>query len=297
MKNYQAQSTEALIRALEVAGGEPEPGLIEAIWGRRAEAEPLLLALFREAYHDNWVDDDPRWYRFVHAGNFMRAWRNEDALPVFADLYMNDELQDWCEWFEEELAEYGPPAVPHFAPVLQLDTGGEWHYGQALASGILRKIAQHHPETREEVLGLLRAQLPTLDSIAQLTENDYQAIWTGVAADLAELHDEESQAQILALFDLELIDEQVFDREWYLETIESKEGGKTASPFDIVAYYRNVYDEQQWFLAWRAAEARREAAQAAGQAQSRSGPKIGRNDPCPCGSGKKYKHCHGRPGA
>jgi preprotein translocase subunit SecA len=25
--------------------------------------------------------------------------------------------------------------------------------------------------------------------------------------------------------------------------------------------------------------------------------KIGRNDPCPCGSGKKYKKCHGRPGA
>ncbi|MBQ8603456.1 MAG: preprotein translocase subunit SecA [Oscillospiraceae bacterium] len=25
--------------------------------------------------------------------------------------------------------------------------------------------------------------------------------------------------------------------------------------------------------------------------------KIGRNDPCPCGSGKKYKQCHGRPGA
>jgi preprotein translocase subunit SecA len=25
----------------------------------------------------------------------------------------------------------------------------------------------------------------------------------------------------------------------------------------------------------------------------RSGPKVGRNDPCPCGSGKKYKACHG----
>jgi hypothetical protein len=23
------------------------------------------------------------------------------------------------------------------------------------------------------------------------------------------------------------------------------------------------------------------------------GPKVGRNDPCPCGSGKKYKKCHG----
>jgi len=26
----------------------------------------------------------------------------------------------------------------------------------------------------------------------------------------------------------------------------------------------------------------------------RVGPKVGRNDPCPCGSGKKYKHCHGK---
>ncbi|MBI2851820.1 MAG: preprotein translocase subunit SecA [Chloroflexi bacterium] len=25
-----------------------------------------------------------------------------------------------------------------------------------------------------------------------------------------------------------------------------------------------------------------------------AGKKVGRNDPCPCGSGKKYKHCHGR---
>jgi preprotein translocase subunit SecA len=25
----------------------------------------------------------------------------------------------------------------------------------------------------------------------------------------------------------------------------------------------------------------------------RSERKVGRNQPCPCGSGKKYKHCHG----
>jgi hypothetical protein len=24
-------------------------------------------------------------------------------------------------------------------------------------------------------------------------------------------------------------------------------------------------------------------------------PKVGRNEPCPCGSGKKYKKCHGDP--
>ncbi|HEY7332368.1 MAG TPA: preprotein translocase subunit SecA [Candidatus Limnocylindria bacterium] len=34
-------------------------------------------------------------------------------------------------------------------------------------------------------------------------------------------------------------------------------------------------------------------ANAAGRQQVRTGPKIGRNDPCYCGSGKKYKRCHG----
>ena len=27
---------------------------------------------------------------------------------------------------------------------------------------------------------------------------------------------------------------------------------------------------------------------------AQAGPKVGRNDPCPCGSGKKYKYCHGK---
>jgi len=30
--------------------------------------------------------------------------------------------------------------------------------------------------------------------------------------------------------------------------------------------------------------------------QTRLGPKVGRNDPCPCGSGQKYKQCHGKLG-
>jgi preprotein translocase subunit SecA len=31
-----------------------------------------------------------------------------------------------------------------------------------------------------------------------------------------------------------------------------------------------------------------------GVPQLRDAPKVGRNDPCPCGSGKKYKQCHGK---
>lgn len=52
--------------------------------------------------------------------------------------------------------------------------------------------------------------------------------------------------------------------------------------------------------AGREDRARRAAAMAAGNRQQakpetfkRTDKKVGRNDPCPCGSGKKYKKCHG----
>jgi preprotein translocase subunit SecA len=35
-------------------------------------------------------------------------------------------------------------------------------------------------------------------------------------------------------------------------------------------------------------------AQAMAAALQSGMPKVGRNDPCPCGSGKKFKHCHGQ---
>ncbi|MCI0341436.1 MAG: SEC-C domain-containing protein [Planctomycetales bacterium] len=46
-------------------------------------------------------------------------------------------------------------------------------------------------------------------------------------------------------------------------------------------------------------DARREALQStnappAEQKPAASGDTVGRNDPCPCGSGKKYKKCHGK---
>ncbi len=49
----------------------------------------------------------------------------------------------------------------------------------------------------------------------------------------------------------------------------------------------------------REERAARAAAENAGGRQvietvKRDTPKVGRNDPCPCGSGKKFKHCHGR---
>jgi preprotein translocase subunit SecA len=43
-----------------------------------------------------------------------------------------------------------------------------------------------------------------------------------------------------------------------------------------------------------AAQGRADAEGAKAEPVRRDRPKVGRNDPCPCGSGKKYKKCHGK---
>ena len=65
--------------------------------------------------------------------------------------------------------------------------------------------------------------------------------------------------------------------------------------FDIVYYQNEKYPQADAFAAkengqWRFLDAR-------GIQKGpyvRPEPKVGRNDPCPCGSGKKYKACCGK---
>ncbi len=58
------------------------------------------------------------------------------------------------------------------------------------------------------------------------------------------------------------------------------------------AQARAVQYQHESATAMGAAEPAEEDPEAA-QPFVRDLPKVGRNDPCPCGSGKKYKHCHG----
>jgi preprotein translocase subunit SecA len=67
------------------------------------------------------------------------------------------------------------------------------------------------------------------------------------------------------------------------EQIEEAEQKKPA--VENVQYHHADYDE---------ALGTNDDAPKAQKPVERALPKVGRNDPCPCGSGKKYKHCHGK---
>ena len=69
----------------------------------------------------------------------------------------------------------------------------------------------------------------------------------------------------------------------------------THAEFDEAAAAAEGSDPESIALALQQAPAG-EPKEAGQQPVRRFGEKVGRNDPCPCGSGKKYKQCHGRLG-
>ncbi|MBT0585533.1 preprotein translocase subunit SecA [Alteromonas oceanisediminis] len=80
-------------------------------------------------------------------------------------------------------------------------------------------------------------------------------------------------------------------------SILSKVQVKAESDVEAVEQQRREADDVQKTYEHESAQQSSPAKpEQAGQAQSpvRQGPKVGRNEPCPCGSGKKYKQCHGK---
>ena len=120
---YTSASPEHLLEALEQAGRTPDRALLEACLDRREALIPGLLKVLEAGIEQGddeaWDKDDPRWYREVHAGLFLIAFREEKALPLFADVFRDEERDTLLEWFERAFVHYGPPAVDMLIDLLK----------------------------------------------------------------------------------------------------------------------------------------------------------------------------------
>lgn len=106
-------------------------------------------------------------------------------------------------------------------------------------------------------------------------------------------------------------------RESWMELLNSEDHGGSLIPMMMLAHEHDpdpslrpapIADERRdeilsamaggLLAVYRYFEPHRRAgasAPAAARTVVRGRPKVGRNDPCPCGSGRKFKHCHGGP--
>ena len=292
MTIYTSLSDAELIAEMKHQSETPDPKLVEEIIGRQESLAPHLLSIFDAL--STYVADDAVWRQSVLAGRILLHWREPAALPTFAKIYSRGE--DECEWFEEKPALYGPQAISTFGDVALSEPREGWHYGRALATSVLAAIAHRYPETRDDVITALRSVLPGLQADGSLdwpAERGPDEVWSSVVSDLAELKDVESQDVIMALFDADMIDESVIDRATYRGLL-SGVGRKMPRPreYDLMDEVRRDRELEQARQQRLAREAQRLPVRRAPLPGTR--PKVGRNEPCPCGSGKKYKQCCGK---
>lgn len=238
----------------------------------------------------------------LYAMHMLAQFRDRRAYPLIAELcrapgtILDDMLGDTItEGLPRILATVFDGDLAPMRSVVENESGNEWARGAAIrAIGVL---------VRQGVLARADAIAYFGELFRGRLEKRPSHVWAALAAEAADM-----QATPLGNEIREAHDEGLIDS-WDLgigeiETMLAK-GDDAAS--DLSGRYddRPIDDtvaEMRWWACFgpeSRAVARRKAAASSSSERpvlaipERSEPKVGRNKPCPCGSGRKYKKCCG----
>ena len=283
--------------------------------GLSADAVPELIRMAT----DDSLNDGPQSSKLVWAP--VHAWRAlgqvltdghprapEAIAPLLTLFQRADDSNDWVmSDLPEALARIGAPAIEPVANHLADLTHGEW--ARVTAADALGHIGQAHPELRAECVERLARQL---EKFAEQPET----VNTFVISALWDLRAVEAMSVIERVFASGLVDESVNGD---LEDVQIHFGLKTQrehprKPNQLTEMSRQLAGTREKIETYErenaelraTLEAMEAIAPPETQASSRpddsefdlpepysAPPKVGRNERCPCGSGKKYKKCCG----
>ncbi len=259
------------------------------------------------------VDD----YFVFHSLMLLGHLKSEQSLPLVLDIFRLPEGDiDFLfgDMFLEDVWQ-----VPLLCGLNQLDKLADfvrddtvdWEFSRANVVDALAQIGFHFPERKEEVLGHVSRLLHHFNDLVAFDEERTAYLVSTLADAAANFDARELLPVIEELFEKERIDHMTrgdweeFQQEWgdlydakrrlYLDVREwyKTEGAKWLAMFrenDLEALRLELEQEQLE----RRKEIRALQESMTKQHLLQTGEtKLGRNDPCPCGSGKKYKKCHG----
>lgn len=203
----------------------------------------------------------------VHAWRALAQLRAVEAVvPLIGELYrIDDNDDDWIsEDFPDVFAMIGPPAIASLAEYLAAP--GHGVFADVCAGRSLEKIGNAHPERRERCIEILTEQL------RRYAQND--PMLNGfLVSDLLDLHAVESLDVIRDAFNQDCVDISILGD---LEDAEIELGVRMQRATPPPRMFPWLFDPLPPLYS---------------ASMMRTSPKVGRNDPCPCGSGKKYKKC------
>jgi hypothetical protein len=289
------RSPEEILAELSVASKQqPLAALESADVHRAALVEPLLHAIERGLAQPTELSEGESML-FSYATYLLAKWRETRAYPL---------IIRWLSLPGEDAFAIGGDTVTHegarflastfdgdFEPIKSLilnRQANEYCRGQAIESmALLAAWGEAPRETVEEhFLWLAREAL----------EREYSHVWNNLASSAADIEALRAFSELRRAYDEGLIDPGFMPA----STLDEMEAGPHGKWIEHYCESRppisDVAEETSWWQCFsksdRAAQLA-EVAQEHSNQQSVRNQKTGRNEPCPCGSGKKFKKCCG----
>ncbi|MEO8661963.1 MAG: DUF1186 domain-containing protein [Bryobacteraceae bacterium] len=288
-----------ILHQIERTSGKFPRGAVEAAVAQREEVTPDLLRILEETV-DRAAQLGAEGDQMAHlyAMFLLAQFRETRAYPLvvrFA-LLPGDLQYSLCGDFITEnlgqvLASVCGGELEGIQSVIENEDADEWARGAAL-SGLVTLVAARQ-KSRDEIMSYLaRLFRGTL-------ARRWSHVWDALVSRSSELCPAELIEDIEQAYEEGLVDPSYIrleDVKSYLDIGENQALARLADD-----PHRRLVEDTVAEMAWwecfkddRPGGVKGEAkASAAASSQKNTMPKTGRNEPCPCGSGKKFKKCCG----
>ena len=279
----------------------------------RDEIAPYLIEALIQVAADPSISDNVDYMLTLYAMNLLAAWRDTRAYaPLLAIGHLDEETVEIIlgdSVTEEYYRCLASVCGGDLAPLKSLfeDTqAGHWSRQAALHAWAVRVFAGDNE--RDE---LIRYLIAHGDAEAQRLRScgvgELEAI-DSIVMVATDIGASEMLERIERWFDEELLDPMFADKPWVQKNISASFEECRAREGNRLRYVESAENEMSWWACFQEPAQEKSAPpmpmtppnQPIRQIPPiqpiqaiRSTAKIGRNDPCPCGSGKKYKKCHG----
>jgi uncharacterized protein YecA (UPF0149 family) len=283
-----------LVDRLVAAGEWPEPQLLEDILTQGEAAVESLREVIRRDV-SGWPDEAAVCFAVDMLGTLGAVAAIPDLIQLF-HRYENETVQS----ASTTLGRLGALAVDPALSVVRDGSLGWYSRSEASTAAIL--AAGNDPELRARVAATLRELLAKY--VAERDELDGQDDYemaSSLVLDLTHLADPEARELIAAAFKANIVEPLMINQEdvdYYYDRGPAEV--EQPEPRDWLEEYKDLYEEE---MESRKAPREPEPGLRADRGPlleipepiapyQHSEPRVGRNDPCWCGSGKKYKNCH-----
>jgi hypothetical protein len=296
-----------IIEQFQWFDGKFKQEAVEAAVARRDEIIPQLLRVLEEIadpVHAAKIDAEGVYMAHLYAMYLLAQFRETRAYPLMVRIALlpSDLLESLfgdsiTESLGQVLASICGGDIEGIQSIIENTAADQWVRGAAL--GALPTLVGAGIKSREEILSYFAELFH-----GKLTDKN-DIIWSDLVIYSTDLYAPELLGEIEKAYEDELVDPGVVGlenvrrdlakgKDWAMERLATDPHRQLISDTVKEMAWWDSFKEKKLEPVTPSCEPNNSLRNGFYSGFKRTAPKIGRNDPCPCASGKKYKKCCGQ---